>query len=114
MFWVCSILFTSHQIIEIWWSIPIVHAYLDDILAPSIVLGLALAFFQNLFPADHSFTLPWYLILIFVIWYALFFEVIFPAKDSRHYADILDVFAYLGGAFIFYFWGNKPKKLNNT
>lgn len=107
-FWLCLALFTSHQLIELWWSIPWVHAYLDDILAPSIVLGFALFFFQNIFPADPKFTLHWSWILLFVLWYSLLFEWYFPAQDARHYADPFDILAYMFGAILFFFFGNKP------
>ena len=108
LFWISLSLFTIHQIVEHWWSIPWVHAYLDDILAPAIVLGFALFFFQTIFPADPQFTLHWSWILVFVIWYALLFEWYFPSKDARHYADIYDVLAYLSGAVLFFYFGNKP------
>jgi hypothetical protein len=110
LFWLCSVVFTAHQIIEKWWSIPIIHAYLDDFLAPSIVLGLALTFFQQIFPADAEFVLPWYFVLFFVFWYALLFEWYFPAVDKRHYSDIVDVAVYFSGSVLFFFKGNKAIK----
>ncbi len=113
-FWFCSILFTLHQIVEKWYSIPYVHAYLDDLLAPGIVLGLALAFFQNVFPADADYRLPRYFVLLFVIWYSWLFEWYFPSRDSRHYADYLDIIAYFSGACAFWIWGNKPLALEGV
>ena len=110
LFWISSGLFTLHQIVEKWWSIPYVHAYLDDVLAPSIVLGLALFFFQRVFPGDPSYSHPRNFLIIFVIWYSILFEVIFPAIDGRHYADIWDLFAYSLGTWIFHKWGNEPLK----
>lgn len=108
LFWISSILFSLHQIVEKWWSIPWVHAYLDDILAPCIVLGLALAFFQNVFPADPDFRIPKYWILIFIIWYALLFEWYFPSIDSRHFSDPYDILAYTVGGILFAWLGNRP------
>lgn len=103
------LLFVLHQLIEFKWSIPIVHAYLDDVLAPMIVLGLCLSFFQNVFPGDPNFRLSKFLVLVFVVWYAILFEWVFPSYDARHYADILDVLAYLVGALVFLKWGNEPR-----
>lgn len=108
LFWVSSSLFCAHQIIEIWWSIPYVHAYLDDLLAPSIVLGLCLAFFQNFFPGDPDFKLSLWQVLLFSLWYSLLFEYLFPRFDSRHYSDYVDIIFYFSGALIFFYWGNKP------
>ncbi len=107
-FWISSILFTIHQIVEYWYSIPLVHAYLDDLLAPGIVLGLALYFFQFYFPGDPSYQHSRQLLILFVFWYAILFEGIFPAIDSRHFADPWDFLAYAVGTMIFKRWGNKP------
>lgn len=110
LFWLSTFLFCLHQLVQLKWSIPYLHAYLDDVLAPPIVLGLCLVFFQRVFPADPNYQLPFSLILIFVLWYALLFEWIFPSYDLRHYADIFDVFAYFSGALIFWKWGNYPQQ----
>lgn len=108
LFWISATLFLVHQIVEKFWSIPYVHAYLDDVLAPPIVLGLALAFFQNIFPADPDFRISWYWVLGFVAWYSFLFEWYFPKMDSRHYSDPLDILAYSAGALLFFYLGNKP------
>lgn len=108
IFWLASVLFTLHQIIEKWYSIPLVHAYLDDLLAPIIVLGLSLYFFQFIFPADQTYQHRPIHLLIFVFWYSLLFELVFPFLDARHYADPWDVLAYILGSFLFYFFGNEP------
>jgi hypothetical protein len=108
LFWISSILFTLHQLIELRWSIPFIHAYLDDFLAPSIVLGLALSFFQNIFPADPNFKLSTLMVFGFVLWYALLFEWVFPSYDERHFADLWDVLAYFLGGLLFLKWGNEP------
>lgn len=110
LFWIASGLFTIHQIVEKWYSIPYVHAYLDDLLAPSIVLGLALFFFQRVFPGDLSYSHSNIFLLIYVIWYSILFEMVFPYFDARHYADPWDVLAYTLGTLIFYRWGNEPKE----
>ncbi len=110
LFWIASSLFTLHQLIEIWYSIPWVHAYLDDLLAPIIVLGLALYFFQFIFPADPSYQHSVFLLVIFVFWYGVLFELVFPYYDARHYADPWDLLAYATGTLLFYKWGNEPFK----
>lgn len=97
-----------NQVLERYLTVPYLHAYLDDLLAPGIVLGLCLSFFQQVFPADADFTLGKWMVLAFVIWYALLFELVFPSVDARHFSDPLDVLAYAIGGLIFYKFGNKP------
>lgn len=106
-FWLCASLFLLNQWLEVYVSLPFIHAYLDDLVAPGIVLGLSLYFFRFVFPGDRSFVLPPRWGLIFVLWYSLLYEVIFPAYDARHYADVWDVLAYAIGTLAFYRWGQK-------
>lgn len=107
-FWICLLLFILNQLLEREGVfIPLVHAYLDDLLCPGIVLGFALFIQQQFTFRDPTYLLPWRHILFFVFWYSLLFEVIFPYWDARHYADLLDVFAYLTGSLIFYYAGNR-------
>ena len=110
-FWFCSILFTINQVVERFgYPIPWVHAYLDDLLCPGIVLGFALFFQQQFtfrnpayrFSAGHA--------LFFVTWYSLLFEVLFPIWDQRHFSDPWDVVAYGVGTFFFMRWGNLKGK----
>lgn len=107
-FWFCLLLFSFNQFLErAGIFIPYVHAYLDDLLCPGIVLGFAL-FVQQQFTFRNRFYLFNYGHLVFfVIWYGLLFEVVFPAYDSRHYSDFWDVAAYALGSVGFHFWGNR-------
>ncbi len=106
-FWICLILFTINQFVEkAGIFIPYIHSYLDDTLAPGIVLGFALAFQQQLTFRAKAYIFSIGHILFFVVWYALLFEIVFPYFDPRHHADIMDVFAYSIGGFLFYKLGN--------
>jgi hypothetical protein len=107
-FWFSFLLFSANQVLERFHKIPLLYSYLDDLLAPGIVLGVALFFFQKVFPADPSFVLDGKLLIVFVLLYSLLFEVIFPYTDARHTSDYWDILAYSMGTIIFRFWGNQP------
>ncbi len=107
-FWLCLTIFTINQLVEkAGIVIPFVHSYLDDLLAPGIVLGFTLAFQQQLTFRDKSYVFSVWHIVFFVLWYALLFEVVFPYFDQRHHADIWDVLAYSTGGCLYYYLGNK-------
>jgi len=107
-FWFSFLLFSANQLLERFYKIPLLYSYLDDLLAPGIVLGFALFFFQKVFPADPSFVLDTKLLIAFVILYSILFEFVFPWTDARHTADYWDIVAYLVGTIIFRFLGNRP------
>ena len=108
-FWICLFLFTINQFVEkAGIFIPYIHSYLDDTLAPGIVLGFALTFQQQLTFRDKTYVFSIGHVIFFVIWYALLFEVVFPYFDTRHHADVMDVVAYGIGGWLFYRYGNNP------
>lgn len=104
----CLLLFTFNQWIERWQALPFAHAYLDDLLAPGVVLGIALSFIRYPVLKDPDFQMPLSSILLFLIIYSLLFEVIFPLNDPRHHSDPFDIFAYALGSWLFFKFGNKP------
>ena len=107
-FWFSFLVFSANQVLERYHKIPLLYSYLDDLLAPGIVLGFALFFFQKVFPADESFILETKLLVIFVLVYSLLFEFLYPWNDPRHTSDYWDILAYATGTFTFYIWGNRP------
>jgi len=107
-FWFSFLLFSANQLLERFHKIPLLYSYLDDLLAPGIVLGFALFFFQKVFPADPSFVLDIRLLIAFVLVYSILFEFVFPWTDARHTADYWDIVAYSVGTITFHFWGNRP------
>lgn len=109
IFLLSSFLFVLNQLVErLGIHIPWVHAYLDDILCPSIVLGLTLFIQQQLTFRRASYVFSVRLLVGFVIWYSILFEVIFPMKDPRHFSDPWDIAAYAAGTLLFYKFGNRP------
>lgn len=112
-FWLSLIIFTLNQILERFITLPYLHAYLDDVLCPPIVLGAVLAIFQN-FLDTPNYTFHWHYVVFFGLWYTLYFEIIYPSYDLRHYADYWDVLAYAIGCYLFFIFGNKPQKLKGV
>jgi hypothetical protein len=108
-FYFCLVLFTLNQFIEkAGIFIPFVHSYLDDLLSAGIVMGFALSIQQQLTfkKPDYIFS-AWHSV-VYVVWYSLLFEWLFPTFDSRHHADVWDIVAYALGAFAFHQLGNRP------
>lgn len=108
-FWyVATALFTLNQLLEkIGVHIKYVHAYLDDFLAPTIVMGIALFVQQNWIYKNSKYVFPISYGIFFVIWYSFLFEFLFPMLDSRHHSDPWDILAYSIGTFIYYRLANK-------
>jgi len=110
-FWITLSLFTINQFVErAGIFIPFIHSYFDDILCPGIVMGFALFLQQQLTFRDQHYTFGVGYLIVFVLWYSLLFEVIFPFEDARHHSDLWDVFAYSVGAVLFHKFGNKPAR----
>ncbi len=106
-FWFCLSLFVFNQGLEkAGIFIPFVHSYLDDLLCPGIVLGFALSFQQQITYRSALYRFSKWYALIFVLWYSLLFEIVFPSFDSRHHSDVWDVLAYSIGTIGFMNWGN--------
>ncbi len=110
-FWLCLSLFTLNQVLEkAGIFIPLVHSYLDDVLAPGIVLGFVLGFQQQITYRNRGFVFSAWHAVVFVVWYSLIFEVLLPVLDPRHHADPWDVVAYTAGSVLFMVIGNKPTR----
>ncbi|WP_417588351.1 hypothetical protein [Owenweeksia hongkongensis] len=109
IFWVSLFTFVLNQIIEVSGIfIPYVHSYLDDVLCSPIVLGFGLFVQQQFTYRNLQYTLTIPMIILFVAWYALIFEVFLPYSSSSFHADWLDVLAYAFGALLFWRFGNNP------
>lgn len=99
------LLFLIHQIIEkgFNYSVPILHAYLDDLLCMPIVLGFGMQIIQWIHPIKDLYFLDKKAIVIAVVFYSLLFEAILPFVNSSVYtADWIDVIMYSLGGLMFY------------
>jgi hypothetical protein len=107
------ILFLIHQIIERGggFSIPIFHAYLDDLLCMPIILGLSTQIIQWIHPVKELYYLNKTAITIVVVFYSIIFEGILPFLNPSIYtADWIDVILYALGGFVFYQLISKKNK----
>ena len=87
----------------------IINNYGNDFLIIPIVLFFCLIVIQWL-RKDPLFVLKIPIILYVCFMYSVLFEYIFPMYLNRYTADILDVFLYFLGGFVFYFLQNKHQK----
>lgn len=87
--------------------IPYVHAYLDDLLAMPVVLGITLQAFRWFHPLKDRFIFTKTHVVIAVVYFSLIFEVILPMKSDTYTRDWWDVLCYAIGAVAFYYLINK-------
>jgi len=90
--------------------IPYVHAYLDDLLAMPVVLGITLQAFRWFHPLREKFVFTKTHVIIAVVYFSLIFEVILPMKSETYTRDWWDVLCYAIGAVAFYYWINNESK----
>ncbi|WP_375578573.1 magnesium citrate secondary transporter [Marivirga tractuosa] len=99
------LLFLVHQLIEksFNYSIPILHAYLDDLVCMPIILGLGTQVIQWIHPVKDLYFLDKNAIIITVIFYSILFEGILPfVNPSIYTADWIDIVLYALGGIMFY------------
>ena len=87
--------------------IPYVHAYLDDLLAMPVVLGISLQVFQWIHPLKAGFRFTKVQVMVGWLYFCLLFEVLLPKWSDQYVADPWDALAYGIGAVIFYRFINK-------
>ncbi len=88
--------------------IPIVHAYLDDLLCFPIVLTVGLVGYR-LTLGNSNYKLGHWQVWPAVVLYALVFEWVLPSYSPIYTGDPLDVLAYIVGATAFMRWVNRLK-----
>jgi hypothetical protein len=78
-----------------------IYFYVNDFLCMPIVLSLGLAILRFIKKTDAIFV-PLSIILIMTTYYAIYFEWLMPKLNTRYTGDLIDVFLYFLGAFLFY------------
>lgn len=87
--------------------------YLNDILCLPVLLPVALALQQLLFPGSARKRLNQTQVIFTFIYLSVIFEGILPAYSARYTRDWWDIVAYATGGLIFYFFLNpKPQPLS--
>jgi prepilin signal peptidase PulO-like enzyme (type II secretory pathway) len=114
LFLVSTLIFSANQLVEYHGVfIPLVHAYLDDLLVMPIFLSISLAFMRCVYnhPAGklHPRQIIWG-----TAWIAVLFELVFPLYKSNHYPDPWDVLAYAIGAAVFWWYGRHHQLVKKT
>ncbi|WKV12385.1 magnesium citrate secondary transporter [Marivirga harenae] len=103
--YITMILFLTNQMIENWLSftVPVIHAYLDDLLCMPVILGLSTQIIQWIHPLRDLYHLDKKAITIVVLFYSILFEGILPMVElSTYTADWIDVILYSLGGFTYY------------
>ncbi|MCH7413055.1 magnesium citrate secondary transporter [Belliella sp. R4-6] len=97
------ILFWINQAVErlLGIYIPYVHAYLDDLLAMPVVLGVTLQVFRWIHPSRNLFYFTKVQLLVGWLYFSFLFEVLLPRWSATYTADIWDVLCYAIGTVIF-------------
>ncbi|EOZ96088.1 hypothetical protein A33Q_2681 [Indibacter alkaliphilus LW1] len=90
--------------------IPFVHAYLDDLMAMPVVLGITLQVYRWIHPAKSRFTFTWTQVLIAVLYFSFLFEWLLPKYSNLYTSDYWDILAYAIGAIFFYYLINVPSQ----
>jgi radical SAM superfamily enzyme YgiQ (UPF0313 family) len=89
--------------------IPYVHAYLDDLLAMPVILGITLQVYRWIHPLKDGFTFSKTQVFVGWLYFSFLFEFLLPRWSSTYTADLLDVVCYGIGAIAFYKLINKKK-----
>jgi hypothetical protein len=82
--------------------IPFVHAYLDDLLAIPVVLGITLQVFRWIHPSKNQFVFTKKQIFVGWLYFSFMFEFALPKWSNTYTSDIFDVVCYGIGSVYFY------------
>lgn len=88
-------------------SIPVLHAYLEDLLALPIILKSAQLIIRVFWSRYRFYVIGTRDIWIITALIAVYFELILPWSSTAFTADWLDVGCYVVGAFVFQGWMNQ-------
>lgn len=89
--------------------IPYVHAYLDDLLALPVVLGITLQVFKWIHPLKKDFVFSRTQVFVGWLYFSFLFEFLLPRWSTTYTADVWDVVCYGIGAIIFHKLINNKK-----
>lgn len=103
-FLIACVLFWANQFLEKVMKvfIPYVHAYLDDLLAMPVILGITLQVFKWIHPLREDFVFNKTQVVVGWLYFSFLFEFLLPRWSSIYTADILDILCYGLGAITFY------------
>jgi hypothetical protein len=107
-FFIPSLLFWANQLLEKRFKIfiPYIHAYLDDLLAMPVILGISLILFQKIQPQKTAFSFSKFQVIVGTAYISFLFEFLLPKWSPNYTSDPWDVVCYAIGSWVFY------KKIN--
>lgn len=108
-FWIPALLFTLNQLIEriLNIHIPYIHAYLDDLLAMPVILGITLQVYRWIHPLKDAFIFTKAQTFVGFAYISFIFEWFLPRFSATYTADPWDVVCYGIGTLVFYHFINK-------
>ena len=91
---------------------PFVHHYLDDLLAIPVILTLAVAVQRQWIYRNPQYVLSKIQVIFAVLYLSIWFEGVLPVLSDKYTRDIWDILAYIIGAFVFYWFINRPAPIS--
>lgn len=88
-------------------TFPVVHNYLDDVLAMPVILTLAVAIQRQWVYRNPEYILSKFQVAFAVFYVSILFEVILPLISIRYTRDYWDILAYTVGSLVFYRFINR-------
>lgn len=103
-----SLIFVLNRVFEVLgWSNSALRSWLDDVLVLPLALGFALWVHRRR-GRSPEWTIPVFQVILAVVLYSVFFEMILPVFSTRATSDPLDLIAYGAGGVLFHFALNRP------
>ncbi len=111
VFIVCCLLFIAHQFLQkvLHIPMPLADQYLDNLLAPPILLTLLVVEKRLLFKRGSDYTLSVLEICMATVLIAVVSEYLFPYLSSEFIFDWVDIVFYALGSILFYYTINRPR-----
>jgi hypothetical protein len=105
LFLLSLLVFVLNELDLVFAKPQIVHFYLNDLLAPIIILSFT-KLFLSLY-LNRIYRLSNTQLLFFFLYLSFAFEVLLPNISVKYISDVYDLLAYAIGTIIFYNWMNK-------
>ncbi|MBC6365188.1 magnesium citrate secondary transporter [Algoriphagus sp. AK58] len=103
------VLFSINQVFEKVFGvfIPWIHAYLDDLLAIPVILGITLQIYQWIHPLRQNFRFKKEHVFVAFLYVSIVFEGFLPWYSNLYVRDFWDIVCYAFGSLVFYFKINR-------
>lgn len=107
------LIFLFNQLIEKFgFYIPVIHSYLDDVLAIPITLSVTKYIMYFLHNPTYKSLYTSLQVGIVVVMFSLYFEWYLPLVYTIHYRDFIDIICYAFGGVYYLEYIQNTRKLN--